>query len=69
MNTVKAGKEGRGLFMRQWPSLWATAFGLMRSMAVVHNAGHWQFFKFNSRRCERRPLTKSRRSQRWSMPT
>ena len=51
------GKEGHGLFMRQWPSLWTTSFGLMRSMAVVHNANHWQFFKFNSRRCERRPLT------------
>ena len=51
------GKEDRCLFMRQWPSLWTTSFGLMRSMAVVHNGNHWQFFKFNSRRCERRPLT------------
>ena len=31
----------RGLFMRQWPSLWTTTFGLMRSMVVIHNAGHW----------------------------
>ena len=40
------------------------------SMAVIYNADHWEFFIFNSRRCERRPLnfTKGRRSQRWSLP-
>ena len=38
----------------------------MNSMAVIHNAGHWEFFKWNNRRCERRPLNfpKGRRSQR-----
>ena len=51
----KGEKEGRRLFMRQWPSLWTTTFGL--SMAVIHNVGHWQFFKINSRHCERRSLT------------
>ena len=36
------------------------------SMAVIHNAGYWEFFLFNSRRYEHRPLnfTKGRRSQR-----
>ena len=40
------------------------------SITVIHNAGHWEFFIFNSRRCERRPLNfaKSRRSQRWPLP-
>ena len=40
------------------------------SIAVIHNADHWGFFKLNSRRCERRPLNfaKGRRSQRRSMP-
>ena len=51
----KGENEGRRLFIRQWPSLWTTTFGL--SMAVIHNAGHWQFFKITNRRCKRRPLT------------
>ena len=28
------------------------------NMTVIHVAGHWQFFKFNNRRCEQQPLTK-----------
>ena len=27
-------------FICQWPLLWTTTFGLMKSMAVIHNAGH-----------------------------
>ena len=43
---------------------------LFKSMAIVHNVGHWEFFKFSSRCCECRPLNfaKGHRSQQLSHP-